>query len=178
MNVILLYFLLLKAMLSSFSGPTSLPVVRQDMVVKYKVITDSELAAAVAAGRATPGPFGLYLVSVGYQIGGISGALAGWLALITPAFLIVPLVKYMGNRVRTPVIRSSIRAVTLAAAGLLVSTTVPLARECLTGSTTVFIAIATFAFLVLTRKSTVWVVLGGAAAGLLGVFLSTWAHFQ
>jgi chromate transporter len=171
MNLILLYFLLLKAMMTSFSGPTSLPVVRQDLVVKHHVITDSQLAAAVAAGRATPGPFGLYLVSVGYHIDGIPGAIAGLLALITPAFLIVPMLKYLGHGVNRPVIRSAIRAVTLAAAGLLVSTTVPLARECLTGRIPVLIAVGTFAFLVLSKRSTIWVVLGGAAAGLLGGLL-------
>jgi hypothetical protein len=52
-----------------------------------------------------------------------------------------------------------------------VSSTVPLARDALTSPLAIGIAIASFLFLVLTRKDTVWVVLGSAAAGLLGRLL-------
>ena len=64
MNVVLLYLLLLKATITSFSGLASLPVVRNDMVVHYQMLTDRELNTAVAVGRAGPGPIGLYVVSV------------------------------------------------------------------------------------------------------------------
>ena len=40
MNPIVLYLLLLKATLTSFSGLTSLPMVRDDLVVKRRVLTD------------------------------------------------------------------------------------------------------------------------------------------
>jgi chromate transporter len=158
-------------MLTSFSGPTSLPVVQQDLVVHYHVISDQQLEAAVAAGRATPGPFGLYLVGLGYFIAGIPGALIGLLALITPAFLIIPMLQYLGKGVDTPKVRSAIRSVTLAAAGLLVSTTIPLARDSLTNAIFILIAIGTFAFLVFTKKPTFWVILGAALTGLIGSFI-------
>lgn len=168
MNLFVLYLVLAKAMLSSFSGPTSLPVVRHDMVELYHVITDEQLEAAVAAGRATPGPFGLYIVSLGYFVDGVPGALVGLLALITPAFLIIPMLLYLGRRLNHPRIRSAIRTVTLAAAGLLLSTSVPLARTSLTGALPVAIAAATCGFLILTKQPTYWVVLGAAIAGMLG----------
>jgi chromate transporter len=171
MNLFLLYLVLAKAMISSFSGPTSLPVVRHDMVEVYHVITDQQLTAAVAAGRATPGPFGLYIVSLGYFVDGVPGACVGLLALITPAFFIIPMLRYLGKRVNHPRIRSAIRTVTLAAAGLLLSTSVPLARTSLTGAVPVAIAVATCGFLILTKQPTYWVVLGGATAGMLGSFL-------
>jgi chromate transporter len=166
MNVIVLYLLLCKAMLTSFSGPTSLPVVQHDLVERHHVITQSQLTAAVAAGRATPGPFGLYLVSVGYFAAGVPGAAAGLLALVTPAFLIIPMLRYLGHRVNRPAVRSSIRAVTLASAGLLFSSTLPLGRECLTSPAMVAIAACAFVFLAATKSSTIWVVAAGAAAGL------------
>jgi len=58
MNLLLLYLLLLKATATSFSGLTSMPVVRNDMVERYHVLTDRQLNAAVAAGRTAPGPMG------------------------------------------------------------------------------------------------------------------------
>ena len=47
------------------------------------------LNESVAISRSTPGPVGLYIVSVGYLIAGVPGAIAGWLAMITPALLSV-----------------------------------------------------------------------------------------
>ena len=121
MNPFLLYVLLLKATLTSFSGLASLPMVRSDLVVQRKVLTDRELNAAVVAGRTSPGPNGLYLVSVGYYADGLPGATAGFLAVMTPAFLVLPLMRWAGARAGTPRVKSAIRAVLLASAGLLLS---------------------------------------------------------
>src|SRR5580704_13261831 len=133
MNAFLLYGLLLKATLTSFSGLASLPMVRNDLVVERGVLTDRQLNTAVVAGRTGPGPNGLYMVSVGYFVGGLPGAAAGLLAVMTPAFLIIPLMKLVGVRAGTPRVRSAIRAVVLASAGLLLSASLPLARDAITG---------------------------------------------
>ena len=61
---------------------------------------------------------------------------------------------------------SAIHAVTFSAAGLLVSAMVPLARAALTGTATIAIAAASFCFLVFTKRSTVWAILGAAIIGL------------
>jgi len=98
MNVVVLYLLLVKATLTSFSGLASLPMVRNDFVVRRGVLTDRQLNTAVAAGRIGPGPLGIYVVSVGYLADGVPGACAGWLAMITPAFLIIPMLRFLGTR--------------------------------------------------------------------------------
>jgi chromate transporter len=167
MNLFLLYALLLKATLTSFSGLASLPMVRNDLVVERKVLTDRQLNTAVVAGRSGPGPNGLYLVSVGYYADGLAGATAGLLALMTPAFLIVPMMRWAGRRADSPRVKSAIRAVVLASAGLLLSASLPLARDAITGWLTLGIVLTSFAVLVLTKIDTVWVVLAGALAGLL-----------
>jgi chromate transporter len=167
MNVFLLYALLLKATLTSFSGLASLPMVRNDLVVERKVLTDRDLNTAVVAGRTSPGPNGLYLVSVGYYADGLPGAAAGLLALMTPAFLIIPMMRWLGRRAESPRVKSAIRAVVLASAGLLLSASLPLARDAITGWLTLGIVLVSFAILTLTRIDTVWVVLGGAAIGLI-----------
>src|SRR5271165_4247707 len=143
-NVLMLYLLLLKATLTSFSGLASLPVLRADLVVKYKVLTDHQLATAIAAGRMGPGPVGNYVVSVGYQIAGLPGAIAGWLAMITPAFLVIPIIRFFGTRAEHPRAKSAVRAVVLATCGLLLSSTIPLGRDALTGVLPVILATTSF----------------------------------
>jgi chromate transporter len=167
MNLLVLYLLLVKATATSFSGLTSLPVVRNDFVVNRGVLTDRELNAAVVAARAVPGPNGLYIVSVGYFIGGVPGAVVGWLAVITPAFFIIPLLAFVGTRAERPALKSSIQALTLAAAGLVASATIPLARDALTTPVAVAIAIASFAYMAFTKRDTLWLIGGAALVGLL-----------
>src|SRR5262249_57749827 len=79
MNAVALYLVLLKATITSFAGLASLAVVRDELVVKRPVLTDSQLNEAVVITRATPGPTGLYVVSVGYFAEGfLVQSRAGW----------------------------------------------------------------------------------------------------
>jgi chromate transporter len=167
MNVFIVYLLLLKATLTSFSGLASLPMVRNDFVVRYHVLTDRQLNTAVAAGRVGPGPLGIYVVSVGYLVDGIPGACAGWLAMITPAFLIIPMIRFLGSRAEHRRAKAVTRAVLLAGAGLMASASAPLARDAVTGPLSLTIVLASLAFISLTRVDSLWIMLGAAIVGLL-----------
>jgi chromate transporter len=166
-NIFLLYWLLLKATLTSFSGLASLPVIRHDFVERYRVLTDRQLTTAVAAGRLGPGPMGLYVVSVGYFVAGIPGACAGWLAMITPAFLVIPMLRLIGKRAEHPRVKSITRAVLVAGGGLLLSASVPLAKDANNGLLSIAIMLMSFALIAFTRVDTFWVMLGAAIIGLL-----------
>ena len=162
MTLLLLYFLFLKATVTSFNGPSSLPILREDLVVRRQILTDRQLNAAVVAGRCAPGPMGIYVVSVGYFIAGLPGAFAGWLAMITPAFLIVPLLRYVGNSAEHPRVRSTLQAVVIASAGLILGSAKPLAIDAISGLLPLGILIGSIALLLTTKIETVWVI-GGAA---------------
>src|SRR5260370_14897425 len=156
MNILLLYLLLLKASLPSHRGWAWLPMVRHDVVERYRVLTDRQLTAAVAAGQMGPGPMGLYVVSVGYSVAGIPGACAGWLAMITPAFLVIPVLRFIGKRAEHARAKSVTRAVLLAGAGLLLSASVPLAQDAIHGPISIGIAVLSFALIAFTRINTSW----------------------
>ena len=106
MNIVLLYLLLLKGTVTAFAGLASLPVIQESLVNHYHVLTNEQLNEAVVITRSSPGPVGLYIVSVGYFVAGLPGAVAGWLAMITPALLIIPLVHFVGRRMEHPRVRS------------------------------------------------------------------------
>ena len=127
MNVILLYVLLLKGTATAFAGLASLPVIHDTLVTQYRVLTDDQLNQAVVITRSTPGPVGLYIVSVGYFVAGVPGAIAGWLAMITPALLIIPLVHFAGRHSEHPRIKGVLQTVVIASAGLLLAASIPLA---------------------------------------------------
>ena len=162
MNIAILYLILLKATLTSFSGLGSLPVIRQDLVVTHQALRDSQLNAAVAVGRVTPGPAGLYLVSVGYLVSGMPGAIAAWLALVTPALSVILMLQHLGRKAEHPRIKSMLQAIVLASAGLLLATAVPLANEALSGVLLSLIAIGSALILIFTKIDSIWVILGSA----------------
>jgi chromate transporter len=166
MSLLVLYLLLLKASLASFSGLGSLPMIRNDFVVERHALTDHQLNTAVVAGRAGPGPFGLYLVCVGYTVAGVPGAISAFLALITPAFLVLPLIQWLGRRASNPRIRDAIRGLLLGSAGLLLASSVPLARDANTGPLSLGIMIGSFLLLSFTRLDSAWLIVGAAALGL------------
>ncbi|WP_426265101.1 chromate transporter [Sphingomonas sp. PWP1-2] len=166
MNLLLLYLTLLKATITSFAGLASLPVVQDSLVAHYHVLTDKQLNEAVVITRSSPGPVGLYVVSVGYFVAGLPGAVMGWLAMITPAGLIIPLVHFVGRRMENPRVRSILQAVVIASAGLLLAAAIPLARDGLTDPVTITIAVVSLALLFRTRIDTLWIILGAAIASL------------
>jgi chromate transporter len=131
MNVLMIYLLLLKATATSFAGMGSLPQIQQDFVETYRVISDDQLSQAVLIGRSTPGPVGAYVVAVGYFAGGWSGALAGWLAMVTPAFVMIPLLATVRRWLHLPRVRAAVDAVVVASAVLLVVSGVRLTMDAL-----------------------------------------------
>jgi chromate transporter len=129
MNVFLLYALLLKATVTSFAGLGSLPQIQRDFVETYQAVSPEQLSEAVLIGRSTPGPMGAYVVAVGYLAGGWPGAIAGWLALITPALAAIPLLLLFERWMHLPHMRAAVDAIVLASGVLLVSTGIRLALD-------------------------------------------------
>ena len=167
MNVFFLYLILLKGTVTAFAGLASLSVVQAALVFQYHVLTDQQLNEAVVITRSTPGPVGLYVVAVGYFVAGIPGAIAGWAAMTTPALLIIPLVHFVGRKLDNPRVKTILRTIVIASAGLLLAAVIPLAQDALTDWLTVIIAVLTVILLLISEIDTLWIVLGSAAASLL-----------
>jgi chromate transporter len=91
--------------------------------------------------------------------------------MITPAFLVIPLVRIIGARVDRPRLLGAIRASTAASAGLLLAANVPMAREALTSGLLVAVAAASCLLFAVTRVDSVWVILAAGVTGLLGAAL-------
>jgi chromate transporter len=129
MNAPLIYLLLLKATVTSFAGMGSLPQIRQDFVETHRAISDEQLSQAVLVGRATIGPMGAYVVAVGYFAGGWQGAIAGWLAMMTPALAAIPILSVVQRWLHLRRIRAAVDGVIIASAVLLVGSGAALAFD-------------------------------------------------
>ena len=166
MNAVVLYFLLLRATALSFSGFASVPVIREDLVVKRAVLTDQELNSAIAISQASPGPLGLYVVVVGYFVAGVPGAFAGALALASPAILAIPIARAV-RRHRDSQVRGGSAAIVIASCVLMAMTTVRLASDATPNLQFAALGIGAFVALASGRVPPFVVIIGCACLGPL-----------
>ena len=138
MSIIALYLLLLKATITSFAGMGSLPQIRQDFVITHGLISDEQLSQAVVIGRSAPGPVGAYVVAIGYFSDGWPGAVAAWLAMVTPALLVIPLLTLLRRFLHLPRVRAAVDAVVIASAVLLLTSVIRMAMDAFDQLTRVF----------------------------------------
>ncbi len=160
---LLLLWIFAKSTFTSFAGLASLPEIRAELVEQRHWITDDQLDQSIVISRTTPGPVGVYVVSVGYMAGGLPGAVAGWFAMAAPALAVILLVGTFGKRAHHPRIRSMLQCVVIASAAMLVLAAVPIGRETLDSPLTLAIAAIALPVLLAKRLDTLWI-LGGAAA--------------
>jgi chromate transporter len=168
MSLLMLYLTLLKATLTSFSGGTTLPSVRQDLVVDRRVITDAQLSTAVAISRMGPGPNGAFVICVGHYAAGAPGAAAGYLAMITPAFLAILFLRLLAGRTGAPGWRGAIEGITAAAAGLLLANSWPIARAAIPSWFAAGIGLLALGAFLSRKIDTVWILAGAGLLAILG----------
>jgi len=164
-----LFFIFLKAAALGMGGYGSLPLLREDLVLTG-LATDEQLIQALAVGRFSTGPNGTYILSLGYFVGGIGGAIAALIASCLPPLVMVPLVAVARGRLLSPGFAGFNRGVLLAISGLLLAfglaILVPTGRSGLAWWHIV-LALGAMAVTVQGRVHPAILIGVGAAAGLL-----------
>jgi chromate transporter len=80
------------------SGYVLLAYLRSELVENLGWISDKTLLDAIAVGQVTPGPVFTTATFLGYQIAGLSGAIAATLGIFGPSFLFVGLLASILNK--------------------------------------------------------------------------------
>lgn len=165
MSAVALYWLFLRAVLLSFSGLATVPVLREALVIDAGVLTDGRLNDAIAISQASPGPLGLYVVIVGYFVAGIPGAISGVLALSSPALVAVPIARLVA-RGESGALQGACSGIVVAACALMIATGVQFIPQAATNGWYVAVIVAGILALIFTSIKPVWVIVAGAAVGL------------
>ena len=150
------------------SGYVLLAFLRNDFVDRLGWLTDRQLLDAVAVGQFTPGPVFTTATFVGYLVGGWPGALLATLAIFLPSFVFVALSHPLLPRIRgSRWTGGFLDGVNVAALALMAAVTWQLARASIVDVFTALLAVGAAVVLLRTRLNSAWLVLGGAAAGLV-----------
>jgi chromate transporter len=150
------------------SGYVLLAFLRADLVERWHWMTESRLLDAIAVGQVTPGPVFTTATFIGYVLGGTAGAVVATVGIFLPAFAFVaasgPLVPRIRRSRAAAAFLDGVNAASLA---LMVVVTWELARACVVDVPTAVLAAASTAILARFHVNSTWVILAGAALGLL-----------
>lgn len=82
-------------MLGFGGGPSSIPLVHQEVVKKYEWMTDDEFGDTLALANTLPGPIATKMAGyVGYRVAGVWGLLNALLASVIPT--VVLMIAFLG----------------------------------------------------------------------------------
>src|SRR5574341_116687 len=172
-GVMLLTFLKIGAVLYG-SGYTLFVFMHDDFVARLGWLTEQQLIDAIAVGQMTPGPLFTTTTFVGYVLGVKFGqpplllATLATLAFYLPSFVFVALSNPLVPRLRHSTWAASILdGVNVAALGAMAGVTLTLGRAALIDLPTLAIGLIAALALFRFKVSSVWLVIGGAAAGWL-----------
>ena len=168
-----LFFLKVGALLFG-SGMVLFAFIQRDVVSRYGWLTHQQLLDAIAAGQMTPGPVLSSATFIGYLVAGWPGAVVSTFAVFLPSFCIVALVgPWIPRLRRSPVAQAFLRGVNAAVVALILSVALALFRSAVVDLWTALILAAGLVALLRFQAETWWLVLGGAACGLVRFLLGT-----
>jgi chromate transporter len=117
-NPLVYFALFLKASLFSTGGLSNLPSLHQDLI-GLGWAADRDFGEAVAIGQISPGPNGLWVVSLGYLTYGYAGAALALLAVLVPPLLVLAVAAAFARIARHRWVDGLMRGISLAVVGVM-----------------------------------------------------------
>jgi chromate transporter len=167
-SLLSLVWVFLRTGLLLFGGGLVLVALLGPEVVARGWLTEPQFLDGIALGQATPGPIVLTSVFVGYAVYGTLGAVVATAAIYLPSFVAVlaGTAPFTRRFRENPGVAAFVEGITAASLGAVLAESVRLAPEALGDWVRAAIFVLGLAA-VLARVPVVWVVVGGAVAGVL-----------
>jgi chromate transporter len=155
------------------SGYVLFAFFRRDLVDGMGWITNGQLLASVGAGQLTPGPVFTAATFVGYLVAGVTGAALATVGIFASSFLLVGVLGPLVPRLRrSPWAAAAVDGVTAAALGIMAGVVADLARAAVVDPVTAVVAALSLALALSRRVDPSWLLLAGAAFGVVHALLS------
>lgn len=166
MDWLTFFLLFLKASLLSTGGRGPFPYLYTDLIARGWAV-ESNFAEALTVGEISPGPSGLWVISLGYLTAGLPGALLASLAIVIPPLLVLIVARIHDRLKSFPATAGVLDGLVLAivGSGMVVLANL-FASNGVNAITSAIAAIA--ALLAFDGRTPTWALLAGAAiAGVL-----------
>ncbi|WP_207492104.1 chromate efflux transporter [Aridibaculum aurantiacum] len=138
-------------------------------LVATGLLSKQQLIDAIAVGQFTPGPVFSSATFIGWQLGGMGGAVAASIGIFLPSFLFVALLNPLIPKLRrSKVMAAFLDTVNVASVAIILSIMIEMSRAALLDWRAIVIAIAGFVMaFAFPKVNTAFIVAGGALAGYL-----------
>lgn len=166
MNPLLLLAILLRSCFLSTGGFGNLPQLHQDFLARHWA-TEAEFGEALAIGQISPGPNGLWVVSLAYLVHGIGGALLAVVAILIPPLLVVPISVFYKRVQDHAAIEGFVRGMMLAVVGIFAYVIGKLMEGTGVDVVSVSVALGAFCFAWIKRMPVVAIIGLGTLVGIL-----------
>ena len=171
LKALFLVFLKIGAILFG-GGYVLLAFLRSNLVQGLGWISERQLLDAIAMGQVTPGPISTAATFLGYILGGFPGAVVATVAIFLPAFVLVAITgPFVPQLRRSPLAAAVLDGINVAALAVIVVVAWQLGRSAVVDRITLAIALLSGFALIRYRLNSAWLVLVGAAAGMLSSVL-------
>ncbi|MBD0851377.1 chromate efflux transporter [Maribacter arenosus] len=136
-------------------------------------LTRQALIDAVAVGQMTPGPVLSTATFIGWQMNGVTGALAATIGIFLPSFLFVLILNPLFPKMRkSQMIGALLDAVNVAAVALIIAVCIVMGKDTLTDWRTILIAVVSLIIVFYFKKlNSAFIVMGGAFLGYVLTFI-------
>lgn len=112
-----LLWLFLKGSLLSTGGFGNLPLLHDELLPR-RWATELDFAEALTIGQITPGPNGLWVLSLGFMVDGVRGSLLALGAISIPPMLVLLIYRLYERAQEHPAIEGLVRGLSLAVIGV------------------------------------------------------------
>jgi chromate transporter len=119
-NPLIYLLLFLKASLFSTGGFSNLPSLHQDLLANGWA-TESDFGKSIAIGQISPGPNGLWVISLGYLTYGYLGALLALIAITLPPCLVLVIAGIYHRLENQRWVTGLMRGISLAVVGVMLT---------------------------------------------------------
>lgn len=155
------------------SGMVLFAFIHRDVVTSYGWLTEQQLLDAIAVGQITPGPVLSSATFIGYLVAGWPGAVVSTIAIFLPSFVIVAFIGPWIPRLRqSRPAQAFLRGVNAAVVALILAVSLALFRSAIVDGWTVLLLVIGLVALLRFKLDTLWLVAGGAGAGLVHYLVS------
>jgi len=150
------------------SGYVLVAFLKADLVDRLHWITEPQLLDAITAGQITPGPVFATATFLGFLLRGWPGAAVATTAIFLPSFLMAGMVGALAGRIRKSALAAAfLDGVNAAAVALMAAVAIVLGRATFIDGWTWVLGLASAAPLLRYKVNASWLILGGAAFGIV-----------
>lgn len=149
-------------------GYAMLPMLRRELVEKYRWTTEEELMDYYAIAQCTPGVIAVNTATlVGYRVCGVWGGLAATLGVIFPSLVIITMIAaLMQSFADIPAVQHAFIGIRACVCALILDSVIKLGKKAIVDVPTLVIAIVVLGMTCFTKFSPVMFVLLAAVAGI------------